>query len=365
MKTELEHRLRASGIIIKSIGKDTISCKVNKQTSHDTLQYLTFLQHTYHKPLTIEWVDNKRFQQDTLNLGTSQQEAPLTLLKTSSVLIELSDTLSKHYLEGCSDIHFEPHEQFIRILTRKQGVLTIVKEWPIEWQLRLENILRIKANLTHINHHIPLNGQLPHTVVNQTIYCRISMLPTSYGANIVIRFHTPDNLQKFNFDPLVQTQFAQKVLQATAGLWLITSPIGNGKTTHYYYLLHLLQAQQRIFSFEDPIEIPQTNIFQIEFEPTTLNSLWSKLILRQSVNVIGLGEIRSSEQLKFVVNSALTGHCTLATLHACSLNDVPHRLQLFGYSLSQQQNFLRGILFQQWEHQGPERHLSIQEKLYP
>ncbi len=337
---------------------------MQRQTTPETLRYLTFLQQTYHKPLTIEWVDKHEIKSHSSNVGSINPEARPTLFKTSSITTLLPDLLSQHYLSGYSDIHFEPHKQFIRILARKQGILSVIKEWPIEWQPILENIIRLKANLTHLNHHTPLNGQFSQSIGNRTFYCRVSMLPTLLGANIVVRFHTPHHAQQFNFEPLMQTQFAQKVLHAPAGLWLITSPIGNGKTTHYYHLLHQLQTTQRIFSFEDPIEIPQPNIFQVQFASDTLNSLWSKLILRQSVNVIGLGEIRSSEHLKFVVNAALTGHCTLATLHARSLSDVPHRLQLFGYSLSQQQNFLRGILFQQWEHQGSERYLSIQEKLY-
>lgn len=225
------------------------------------------------------------------------------------------------YQLKASDIHIIPEAESVRVRLRIDGILQ--DEMPFPKFIHSEIVSRIKilANLRTDEHQTAQDGRFRVSLENGEIDIRVSIVPTYYGENTVMRLLTDQN-EEFDLDSLgfssVDKAKVLKVIKRPYGMILATGPTGSGKTTTLYALIKLLNVTgNSIVTIEDPIEYSIKGINQIGVNPRTgltfANGLRS--ILRQDPNIIMVGEIRDEETAGLAVNTALTGHLLLSTIH--------------------------------------------------
>ena len=177
------------------------------------------------------------------------------------------------------------------------------------------------ANLNIAERRLPQDGRFKVRVRGNSIDLRISTVPTMYGESLVMRLlHRDDMALDFaplGFEPQMEKQLLE-ILERPHGIVLVTGPTGSGKTTTLYAALkHLNSPERKILTVEDPVEYNVDGVNQIQVKPqidlTFANAL--RAIVRQDPDVIMIGEMRDKETAKIAVQSALTGHLVLSTVH--------------------------------------------------
>jgi type IV pilus assembly protein PilB len=249
--------------------------------------------------------------ENELKNGTS-----LSIINLVSGVIEHGNDLH------CSDIHIDPHDHGIKIRFRIDGVLQTMYVLPKGIYQEIISRIKILANLRTDEHQEAQDGRFRYNKDNGTyIDIRVSIVLTYFGENVVLRLLTDNNdqftLQKLGYNP-AEAEKIIKALKRPHGMILVTGPTGSGKTTTLYTFIKLLNREDiSIITIEDPIEYAIAGITQIQVNHkhglTFANGLRS--ILRQDPNLIMVGEIRDKETATIAVNTALTGHLLLSTLH--------------------------------------------------
>ena len=227
---------------------------------------------------------------------------------------------------NASDIHIDPLVNKIRVRFRIDGVLEDAHPLPSNIHGEIISRIKILSGLRTDEHHTAQDGRFRSLVPdNGSVDVRVSIVPTYHGENAVLRLLS-SNAENFTLETLGFGEVEiRKILQAikkTSGMILVTGPTGSGKTTTLYTLIKMLNSKDiSIVTIEDPVEYAVDGIEQIQVNHRTgltfANGLRS--ILRQDPNVIMVGEIRDTETASIAVNTALTGHLLLTTLHT---NDV-------------------------------------------
>lgn len=254
--------------------------------------------------------------------GRNKVEGELALGEKLSI-INLIDGIIEHaYAIRASDIHLDPGPDEISVRLRIDGILQDVHTIPKSIHSEVTTRIKILAGLRTDEHQAAQDGRFTITVEDgSAIDMRVSIIPTYYGENIVLRLLV-DQAEEYSLEALgFSKDNAKKILQAVKrpyGMILATGPTGSGKTTTLYTILKQINRRDvSIVTIEDPIEYAIPGIEQIQVNPRTgltfANGLRS--ILRQDPNVIMVGEIRDSETAGIAVNTALTGHLVLSTLH--------------------------------------------------
>jgi len=242
-------------------------------------------------------------------------------------IINLVDHLIRHACEiHASDIHIDPIEQSVRIRFRIDGVLEDSHPLPKEIHSEIISRIKVLSGLRTDEHNAAQDGRFRNVVSeSNSVDVRVSIVPTYHGENAVLRLLS-DNDENFTLETLGFTETDQQkirnAIKRPSGMILVTGPTGSGKTTTLYTLVKMLNSSEiSIVTIEDPIEYAVDGIEQIQVNQRTgltfANGLRS--ILRQDPNVIMVGEIRDIETANIAVNTALTGHLLLSTLHT---NDV-------------------------------------------
>lgn len=221
-----------------------------------------------------------------------------------------------------SDIHLDPSPHELKVRFRIDGVLQ--RKYTIPKHLHAELISRIKvlAHLRTDEHQATQDGRFRFSGAQGTpLDVRVSIAPTFYGENVVLRLltnrHQAHTLESLGFNEKNQ-QIVSDVLKRQSGMILSTGPTGSGKTTTLYTLLSMRNTSDvSIITIEDPIEYAIEDVKQLQVNSraglTFANGLRS--ILRQDPNIIMVGEIRDTETASIAVNTALSGHLLLSTLH--------------------------------------------------
>jgi type IV pilus assembly protein PilB len=246
-------------------------------------------------------------------------------------IVSLVDAFIKAaHAARASDVHLDPTVNGLRVRYRVDGVLQDAHTFPPAIQNEVISRLKILCGLRTDEHQAAQDGRFKMMVDDaRSIDVRVSIVPTYYGENAVMRLLS-DQAQEFSLDALGFTPENQKkILRAIArphGMILATGPTGSGKTTTLYTLVKILnQPGISIVTLEDPIEYSISGINQVQINPRTeltfANGLRS--MLRQDPNIIMVGEVRDMETAGLAVNTALTGHLVLSTLHT---NDAPTTL---------------------------------------
>jgi type IV pilus assembly protein PilB len=251
-------------------------------------------------------------------LAASSEEAPVIKLANLIIVQAIKDR--------ASDIHLEPFEKTVRLRYRIDGALLEVTPPPKNMQVPLVSRLKIMSNLDIAERRLPQDGRMRVRVSGREVDLRVSILPTVHGEKCVLRILDKGNLStsldRLGLDQETFRRFKAAV-DAPHGLILVTGPTGSGKTTTLYSALNELNdPEYNIITVEDPVEFQIAGINQVatkkEIGLTFGNALRS--ILRQDPDIIMIGEIRDQETAEIAVESALTGHQVLSTLHC---NDAP------------------------------------------
>ncbi|MFC2149535.1 type II secretion system ATPase GspE [Candidatus Auribacterota bacterium] len=225
-----------------------------------------------------------------------------------------------------SDIHLEPLEKRFRVRYRIDGVLYEVEGPPKRLQSAIISRVKIMANMSIAEKRLPQDGRIRLRIMSKDVDLRVSTLPGTHGESVVMRILDKSSLAK----GLSQMGFLHDdekkfndLIKLPNGILLITGPTGSGKTTTLYACLNEINRPDRkIITVEDPIEYQLTGINQVQVLEKIGLTFASVLrsILRQSPNIIMIGEIRDLETANIAVNASLTGHLVFSTLHT---NDAP------------------------------------------
>jgi len=223
--------------------------------------------------------------------------------------------------DGASDIHIEPQDKDLRVRFRIDGVLHEVMQPPYKLYLPLVSRIKVVANMDIANRRVPQDGRISLKLDRRMIDLRVASLPTAYGEKITLRLLDRSaqiiTLSELGF-PDSQLKLFRKLINKPHGCMLVTGPTGSGKTTTLYAgLTELNSVEKNIITVEDPIEYRLAGINQIQINPRAGLTFASglKSILRNDPDIIMIGEIRDHETARISVESALTGHMVLSTLH--------------------------------------------------
>ena len=257
--------------------------------------------------------DAARFLDDAEHLKELASEAPV--IKLVNLLIHQAVD------SGASDIHIEPFENRLKVRYRIDGLLRDVQAPPTRSAAAVVSRIKIMANLNIAERRLPQDGRFKVRVRGSEIDLRVSTVPIMHGESVVLRLLHRDDVA-LDFGPLGfspgMEQAMLDVLAMPHGILLVTGPTGSGKTTTLYAALkHLNTPDRKILTVEDPVEYNIDGVNQIQVKPqiglTFANALRS--IVRQDPDVIMIGEMRDQETAKIAVQSALTGHLVLSTVH--------------------------------------------------
>ncbi len=272
----------------------------------------------------IESVDVQDFDDDVQHLKDLASEAPV---------IRLVGLIIRRALETrASDIHIEPFENRLIVRYRVDGVMHEVESPPRRLSAAVISRVKIMANLDIAERRLPQDGRIKLRILGKEIDLRVSTVPTMHGESVVMRIldkgGVPLDFTSLGFEPDLLEKF-NEILLRPHGILLVTGPTGSGKTTTLYTALSKLnQPDVKILTVEDPVEYQMEGINQIQVKPqidlTFANALRS--IVRQDPDVIMIGEIRDLETAQIAVQSALTGHLVLSTLHTNDAASSVNRL---------------------------------------
>lgn len=221
-----------------------------------------------------------------------------------------------------SDIHINPMTSTVKARFRIDGVLQDVFDFPKELLLEMIGRIKVLATLRMDEHQNFQDGRFRiRTRDGAIVDVRVAISPSYYGESAVLRLLT-DTSEQFTLSSLgFSPENEEKIMSAIRkpyGMILATGPTGSGKTTTLYTILKILnQKESAIITIEDPIEYSIDNIKQIQVNARTNMTFANGLrsILRQDPDVIMVGEIRDEDTAGIAVNTALTGHLLLSTLH--------------------------------------------------
>jgi general secretion pathway protein E len=267
---------------------------------------------------SVMTVDAGGFEDDLEHLRGLAQEAPIVRL----VNVLISRALDMR----ASDIHFEPFERAFHVRCRVDGVLFDLDQPQKTMQSAIVSRLKLMANLNIAERRLPQDGKIKIRFGNREVDIRVSTVPTIYGESVVLRLLAQESVEYdlgnlgIEEKPL---KYIEGLIERPYGMVLVTGPTGSGKTTTLYGVLKRLNTVTRkIITVEDPVEYQVNGINQVQIKPqiglnfgTTLRSL-----VRQDPDVLLIGEIRDKETADIAIESALTGHLVLSTLHT---NDAP------------------------------------------
>ena len=266
----------------------------------------------YKKHLQV--VFESMFQEAVQKAGKGgENDAPITQIV--DMLIEYA------YDNKASDIHIEPKKSESIIRFRIDGILHDVLHLPKTIHDQIITRIKVKSRLRTDEHFSAQDGKMTASTDHEDIDIRVSIIPIVHGEDCVMRLLTSRN-RSFNLSNLGMNdhdlELVQKGFVRPYGMVLSTGPTGSGKTTTMYAIVKILNTRERnIATIEDPVEYDIEGISQIQVNPKTNLTFAEGLrsILRQDPDTIFVGEIRDRDTVGIAVNSALTGHLVLSTLH--------------------------------------------------
>ncbi|MEI8073058.1 MAG: GspE/PulE family protein [Candidatus Saccharibacteria bacterium] len=252
------------------------------------------------------------------------QDAPITRALNSIIEYAINSL--------ASDIHIEPRPTELVIRFRVDGILREVMKLPKTTEPALISRIKILSNLKIDEHRIPQDGQAQYRVGKKDIDLRIAIAPISYGEQVVIRLLDKSDalltLSTLGFKGR-SYELIKKGMAKPHGMILSTGPTGSGKSTTLYAVIQeIISPKINIVTLEDPVEYKMAGVNQIQVNNEVGLTFASGLrsILRQDPNVIMVGEIRDHETADLAVQSALTGHLVLSTLHTNNAAGVLPRM---------------------------------------
>jgi general secretion pathway protein E len=243
-------------------------------------------------------------------------------LASEAPVIRLVNLILQRAVAGrASDIHIEPFENRLKVRYRIDGVLQEVEAPPAKSTAAVISRIKIMAKMNIAERRLPQDGRIMHRVQGKELDLRVSTVPTSHGESVVMRILDRESVvldfDSLGFDDDIRAKFVHQ-LEMPHGIILVTGPTGSGKTTTLYTALSALNTPERkIITVEDPVEYQLEGINQIQAKSSIGLDFAHALraIVRQDPDVIMIGEMRDLETAKIAIQSALTGHLVLSTVH--------------------------------------------------
>ena len=236
---------------------------------------------------------------------------------------------------GASDIHFDPHEEYLKIRMRIDGVLHDYSEVSNLVKNNLIARIKIISGMNITETRLPQDGAIKTTLKNLNLDMRVSSLPTKKGEKIVIRILDYSmSIKGIEYLYFNESNYQKilKMINTPNGIILVTGATGSGKSTTVYSFLQKLNVEGvNIITVEDPVEMDIEGIAQVQVNSEIGLDFAAVLrsILRQDPNIIMIGEIRDSETARIAVRASITGHLVLSTLHTNnSLNTIERLLDM-------------------------------------
>ncbi|MEK7545911.1 MAG: GspE/PulE family protein [Patescibacteria group bacterium] len=237
-------------------------------------------------------------------------------------IVQIVDTLLLYaYQAGSSDMHIEPREKEALVRFRIDGLMHDIVRYPKYMHDLIVTRLKIMGRLRTDEHFAAQDGKIRTLLEGETVDVRINIVPIIEGEKVVMRLLTERGkhfyLESIGLsDPDVEK--TMRAMKKPFGMILSTGPTGSGKTTTLYAMMKILNTPEvNITTIEDPIEYDIAGVSQIQVNPKTGITFAAGLraIVRQNPDIIMVGEIRDEETAGIAVNSAMTGHLVLSTLH--------------------------------------------------
>lgn len=261
-----------------------------------------------------------------------QNKKVQNLVQDAPITRALNTILEYAVNSRASDIHIEPREKDLRVRFRIDGVLRETMRLPKTIEPALISRIKILSNLKIDEHRIPQDGEYTVRTPKKDVDLRIAIAPIVWGEQVVIRLLDKSNtlltLENLGFKGRAMRVITEGI-HRPHGMTLATGPTGSGKSTTLYAALQAIKdVKINIVTLEDPVEYKMEGINQIQVNTAVGLTFASGLrsILRQDPNVIMVGEIRDKETADLAVQSALTGHVVLSTIHTNSAAGVLPRL---------------------------------------
>jgi len=253
---------------------------------------------------------------------------------------------------GASDIHIKPRDKNVELVYRMDGVLTSIRFFSKSLLAAVVSRIKIIGGMNIAERRVPQDGRCCVKHKNNLVDLRLSIMPTVEGESVVIRLLNSQvglkSVSELGFSKRDEDVF-RDLLNKSNGIFLVTGPTGSGKSTTLYAALAEVQKQNvNILTIEDPVEYHMDGIQQIQINQATGYTFARALrnLLRHDPDVILVGEIRDEETGKIAVESALTGHLVLSTLHTNDAAGAVTRLLEMGIESYLLNGCLLGVLAQ-------------------
>ncbi len=320
---------RARGAVVFATGPEEVKLAL---TDPEDPELAHLLAKKTGKKVTV-YLTTPRIALEALNYyrGSLKEEIEKLAHEASDeALVKLADTLLAYGEENkASDIHLEPYQDKLLIRFRIDGVMHDILDLPKNLADPLLTRIKILARLRTDEHRAAQDGKLQFVYHERPVDVRVSIVPVTEGENVVLRLLSEES-RRFSLTDigLLEADLAKvkRAIDNPHGMILVTGPTGSGKTTTVYGMMKLLNKRDvHIATIEDPVEYSIEGVSQIQVNTKTGLTFATGLrsIVRQDPDIIMVGEIRDPETADIAVNSAMTGHLVLSTLHA---NDAPTTL---------------------------------------
>jgi len=286
-----------------------------------------------------------------------EEPAGLDNIINTPTVQALTLTIDEAVKARASDIHFQPQEDKLRVRYRIDGTLHDVLSLPLAAAIPLCSRIKILANMNIAEHHRPQDGQFSINAKGRLLDIRVGITPTVCGEMVALRLldksRASRTLSELGFLPDSLAKYEQ-MLKVPYGMLLVSGPTGAGKTTTLYASVNCLDhVGQNIITIEDPVEYRFKNINQVQVNTRAGVTFSSGLrsLLRLDPDVMLVGEIRDAETARIAVQSALTGHLVLSSIHANDAVGVVFRLLDLGVEPFLVSSALIGVVAQRMVRQ--------------
>ena len=272
-------------------------------------------------------VDSNQVQEELDEEGEGGEVVALHDTSEDAPVVKLLNQLVAQAVEqGASDLHLAPEDRELRVRFRIDGVLQDITTVPRKMASGVVSRMKIMAELNIAEKRMPQDGRVGLVIDGKHVDLRVVTLPSVNGEGVVMRILDKSNvvfeLDKLGMGEADRDRF-ERACRETHGALLVTGPTGSGKSTTLYAALQLLNTPEKnIITVEDPVEYEMEGLTQLQVSPKAGLTFAAGLraMVRADPDVIMVGEIRDRETAKIAVESALTGHLVLSTLHT---NDAP------------------------------------------